>query len=173
MIIPRQRQDYFLLFQELSFVELCVQTLALKQMVVRALLDDATAVNHVHLIGLRTVLRRWAITTAVRPRNSLALASCSRASVTESMLAVASSRISMRGIGEQRAANTDQPPLPLREVHTVFQHARMVAIQQAADELVRIRPAVCFQYGRRLLYALRSTWNKGAEGIGSGTGCLG
>jgi hypothetical protein len=49
----------------------------------------------------------------------------------------------------------------------------MVAIQQAADELVHIRPAVCFQYGRRLLYALRSTWKNGAECIGSGTGFLG
>ena len=59
----------------------------------------------------RTVASRWAMITEVRPRSSRSRARSIWISVGRSMFDVASSRIRMRGIGQQRPRDRDQLPL--------------------------------------------------------------
>ena len=56
----------------------------------------------------RMVLSRWAMTKLVRPRSSTASEAWMRDSVMASMELVASSRMRMRGIGEQRPGEADE-----------------------------------------------------------------
>src|SRR5215208_6884313 len=65
---------------ELALVERGVEAAALEQLAVGALGDEPAAVEHHDPVGGRTVERRWAMTTDVRPANSGARAawmSCS------------------------------------------------------------------------------------------------
>ena len=62
------------------------------------------------------VLKRWAIIRLLRPLKASARASCSRASVASSTLAVASSRISRRGSKARARARAEQLALAAGKV---------------------------------------------------------
>ncbi len=85
----------------------------------------------------RTVARRWAMTRQVRPANRTLSARWMACSVKLSILAVASSRIRMLGVGDQGAGEGDQLALADREVAAALAELGVVAVRQADDEVVR------------------------------------
>jgi len=74
-----------------------IEPFLIQQFLMGALLDDLAVVDHQDMIGIRMVLRRWAITKLVRPAIRRRRAFWMRASVRVSTLLVASSRIRMAG----------------------------------------------------------------------------
>jgi len=82
---------------ELVLDQASVDAARLHQLVVRADLGDAAVVQHTMRSASRTVERRWAITSVVRPFIRRTSASCTSDSLSASRLLVASSRTSTRG----------------------------------------------------------------------------
>ena len=76
--------------------------------------------------------------SVVRPFITSRRASLIRASVEASTEAVASSRISTRGFDQQRPGDRDPLALAAREGQPALADARLVAVRQVADELVRL-----------------------------------
>jgi hypothetical protein len=85
--------------------------------------------------------RRCAMTIVVRPAITSRSASLISCSVVASTDEVASSRIRMRGSARKRARDRDALALAARERQAALADARVVAVGQALDELVRLRAA--------------------------------
>ena len=84
----------------------------------------------------RMVDRRWAMTKLVRSFISSAMACWMSTSVRVSTELVASSRIRMSRVGQERAGDGEQLLLALRDVGGVVVDHGVVALGQGADEVV-------------------------------------
>ena len=85
------------------------------------------------------VERRWAMITVVRPRIASCRPSRIFASVVASTDAVASSRIRIARVDDERARDRDALALPAGERDPALADHRVVALGQPLDELVRLR----------------------------------
>ena len=112
--------------------------------------------------AISTVVRRWAMITAVRSSSSVRSACCTRRSEGTSSDEVASSRISTAGSARKARAKRHELALPGREPRALLVDVGVVALGQAADELVgadgpggapRSRPSAAPGRPRRMLSA--------------------
>ena len=95
----------------------------------RALLDDAAVLEHDDEVRRsRIVERRWAMMKAVRPWSRRRSARSIRRSVPMSTELVASSRIRMPRVGEERPREGDELPLAEREPEAALAELRVVAV---------------------------------------------
>ena len=91
----------------------------------------------------RIVDSRWAMTNAVRPARRRPSPRSIRRSVPMSTDDVASSRMRMRGIGEERSRESDELSLAEREPEAALAELGVVALRKLGDEGVgtdRLRP---------------------------------
>ena len=138
-----------------------------EQLLVAAALDDARASTTKITSALRTVHRRCAMTSVVRPRESCVERVLDRGFECESSDEVASSRMKIGGSLSTRARSPRAASRRPRAVAALADD-RVVAVRQPVDELVDVRGARGGVTPRRSRRAARSACCRGSM-RGTGT----